>query len=77
MHGTFTFTCSSLIHDLSDHFFHSSYILMKLGREFTEFVLKAEQNSEWTTDWVQKLDLIVCEALFDRQMDGLSHVILI
>ena len=50
---------------------------MKLGREFTEFVLKAEQNSEWTTDWVQKLDLIVCEALFDRQMDCLSHVILI
>ena len=50
---------------------------MKLGGEFTEFVLKAEQNSEWTTDWVQKLDLIVCEALFDRQMDGLSHVILI
>ena len=25
---------------------------------------------------MQKLDLIVREALFDRQMDGLSHVIL-
>ena len=76
MHCTFTFACSPLLHDLSDHSFHRFYIIMKLDREFAEFVLEAKQNSEWTTYRVQKLDLIVREALFDRQMDGLSHVIL-